>query len=58
MGDGPIITRRRSPLIVSEGSPTHSPQWVVQYFYHNLVVSFREQKAFVLKTDYFTSILA
>ena len=34
----------------SEDSPTHSPRRVVQYFYRNSVVSFREQKAFVLKT--------
>ena len=34
----------------SEGSPTHSPRRVVQYFYRNSVVCFREQKAFVLKT--------
>ena len=32
-----------------EGSPI---------FYRNSVVSFREQKAFVLKTNYFTCILA
>ena len=25
VGDGPTITRRRSPCIVLEGSPTHSP---------------------------------
>ena len=50
LGDGPTITRRRSPRIVSEGSPTHSPQRVVQYFYRNSVVSFREQKVFFFKT--------
>ena len=58
LGDGPTITRRRSLLIVSEGSPTHSPQRVVQYFYQNSVVCFQEQKAFVLKIDYFTRMLA
>ena len=58
LGDGPTITRRRSPLNVSEGSPTHSPRRVVQYFYQNSVVCFQEQKAFVLKTDYFTHMLA
>ena len=58
LGDGPTITRRRSPLIVLEGSPTHSHQRVVQYFYRNSVVYFQEQKDFVLKTDYFTRMLA
>ena len=29
---------------------SNSPRRVVQYFYRNSVVSFREQKAFVLKT--------
>ena len=50
MGDGPIIRRRRSPRIVSEGFPTHSPRRVVQYFYRNSVVSFRERKVFFFKT--------
>ena len=31
----------------------NSTQRVVQYLYRNSVVCFREQKAFVLKTDYF-----
>ena len=44
MGDGPTITRRRSPCIVLEGSPTHSPRRVVLYFYQNSVVCFREQQ--------------
>ena len=44
------------PLIVSEGYPTDSPRRVVQYIYRISVVSFREQKAFVLKTGYFTRI--
>ena len=30
--------------------PSNSPRMVVQCIYRNLVVSFREQKAFVLKT--------
>ena len=30
--------------------PSNSPRRVVQYIYRNLVVSFREQKDFVLKT--------
>ena len=42
--------------MVSEGYPTDSPLRVVQYIYRNSVVSFREQKAFVLKTGYFTHI--
>ena len=33
----------------------NSPRRIVQYFYRNTVVSFREQKAFVLKTGYFYS---
>ena len=32
---------------------SNSPQRVVQYFYRNSVVSFQEQKAFVVKTRYF-----
>ena len=32
LGDGPTITRRRSPCIVLEGSLTHSPRRVVSYF--------------------------
>ena len=34
---------------------SNSPRRVVQYFYRNSVVSFLEQKAFVLKTGYFYS---
>ena len=49
-------SRRRGPLIVSEGYPTYSPRRVVQYIYQISIVSFREQKAFVLKTGYFTRI--
>ena len=43
-------SRRRGPLIVPEGYPIDSPRRVVQYIYRISVVSFREQKAFVLKT--------
>ena len=43
-------------MTVSGSSPTNSTRRVVQYFYRNSVVSFREQKAFVLKTGYFTRI--
>ena len=38
------------PMYCSESSPTNSPRRVVQYFYRNSVMCFREQKAFVLKT--------
>ena len=31
----------------------NSPRKVVQYFYQNSIVSFQEQKAFVVKTGYF-----
>ena len=34
---------------------SNSPQRVVQYFYRNSVVSFQEQKAFVVKTGWFYS---
>ena len=37
-------------MTVSEGYPTDSPLRVVQYIYRISVVSFREQKAFILKT--------
>ena len=43
-------------MAVSGGSPTNSTWRVVQYFYRNSIVSFREQKYFVLKTGYFTRI--
>ena len=35
---------------------SNSPRRVVQYFYRSSVVSFREQKVFILKTGYFTRI--
>ena len=45
LGDGPTITRRRSPCIVLEDSPTHSPRRVVPYFFiDTLIVYFREQQ--------------
>ena len=31
----------------------NSPRRVIQYFYRNSIVSFQEQKAFVVKTRYF-----
>ena len=34
---------------------SNSPRRIVQYFYRNSVVSFQEQKAFVVKTEYFYS---
>ena len=37
-------------MTVLESSPTNSTRRVFQYFYRNSVVSFREQKAFVLKS--------
>ena len=43
-------SRRRGPRIVSEGYPKDSPRREVQYVYRISVVSFREQKAFALKT--------
>ena len=48
--EGPMnFFRRLSNRFVSEGCPI---------FYQNSVVCFQEQKAFVLKIDYFTRILA
>ena len=44
LGDGPTITRRRSPFIVLEGSPIHSARRVVPYFYRISVVYFQEQQ--------------
>ena len=49
LGDGPIITRRRSPCIVLEGSPTHSPRRVVPYFYRHFGSIFSRTTSFVLK---------
>ena len=33
---------------------SNSPRGVVQYFYQNSVVSFQEQKAFVVKTVFYS----
>ena len=41
---------RLSNRFASEGNPTDSPRRVVQYIYQISVVSFQEQKDFVLKT--------
>ena len=49
LGDGPTITRRRSPCIVLEGSPTHSPQRVVPYLYRHFGSIFSRTTGFVLK---------
>ena len=49
LGDGPTITRRRSPCIVLEGSPTHSPRRVVPYFLPKLGSVFLRTTSFVLK---------
>ena len=52
LGDGPTITRRRSPCIVLEGSPTHSPRRVVPYFYRHFGSVF-SKTSFVLKMIFF-----
>ena len=49
LGDGPTITRRMSPYIVLEGSPTHSPRRVVPYFLPKLGSVFSRTTSFVLK---------
>ena len=49
LGDGHSITRRRSPCIVLEGSPTHSPLRVVPYFYRHFGSIFSITRSFVLK---------
>ena len=54
LGDGPKITRRRSPCIVLEGSPTHSPQRVVPYFYRHFGSVFSIITSFVLKMIFFS----
>ena len=54
LGDGPTITRRRSPCIVLEGSPTHSPQRVVPYFLPKLGSVFSRTTSFVLKMIFFS----
>ena len=36
--------------------PSNSPRRIVQYIYRNSVVSFREQKPFVLKTVFFSDL--
>ena len=46
----PTVHLGGGPMTVSENYPANSPRWVVQYIYRNLVVSFRKQKPFVLKT--------
>ena len=49
LGDGPTITRRRSPCIVLEGSPTHSPRRIVPYVLPKLGSVFSRTTSFVLK---------
>ena len=49
LGDGHTITRRRSPCIVLEGSPTHSSRRVVPYFYLHFGSIFSRTTSFVLK---------
>ena len=57
LGDGPTITRRKSPCIVLEGSPTHSPRRVVLYFYRNSVVCFQEQQVLFQKRCFLIHVL-
>ena len=54
LGDGYTITRRRSPCIVLEGSPTHSPRRVVPYFYRHFGSVFSKTTSFVLKMMFFS----
>ena len=49
LGDCPTIPSE-GPMNFSKGYLTDSPRRVVQYIYRISVVSFREQKTFVLKT--------
>ena len=49
------ISLQMRTMTVSGISLTNSTRRVVQYFYRNSVASFREQKAFILKTGYFYS---
>ena len=53
LGDGPTITRRRSPCIVLEGSPTNSPRRVVPYFYQHFGSVFSKKTSFVLKMMFY-----
>ena len=46
----PTVHLGGGPMTVFWRIPSNSPQRVVQYIYRNSVVSFREQKTFVLKT--------
>ena len=54
LGDGPTITRRRSPCIVLEGFPTHSPRKVVPYFLPKFGSVFSRTTSFVLKMIFFS----
>ena len=54
LGDGPTISRRMSPCIVLEGSPTHSPRRVVLYFLLKFGSVFSRTTGFVLKTVFFS----
>ena len=49
LGDGPTITRRRSPCIVLEDSSTHSPRRVVPYFCRHFDSIFSRTTSVVLK---------
>ena len=50
LGDCPTIHIGGAYELFLKGYPADSPRRVVQYIYRNSVVSFREQKTFVLKT--------
>ena len=56
LGDGPTITRRKSPCIVLEGSPTHLPRRVVPYFYRDFGSIFSKTTSFVFENDIFSYI--
>ena len=53
LGDGPTITRQRSPCIVLEGSPTHSTRRVVP-FLPKFGSVFSRTTRFVLKMIFFS----
>ena len=55
LGELSNSSSRRQTHDCFEEISSNSPRRVVQCIYRNSVVSFREQKAFVLKTGYFYS---
>ena len=52
----PIVHLGGGPMTVSEDYPSIHLGGLSNRFYRNLVVCFREQKPFVLKTVYFSHI--